>query len=297
MAFVGVVAMTLALATWILPDGSAVAQGGAPSAGAEPSDATPSIPSGPPTREGGSLALTGDRTGTLGLDSVQDGGPKDGAGFEYELSGGAGRVRITGAPPVLRQLSFEGLNFITDSDDCTITPGELNQEAGIGWADIDCEDLTDVRDTATVSISGRLGVAAVLLGLTDDLPKPGGSVLFGDRALAAEWATFTMEARSAAYGIDYTAMAIGGRDPFWQLEFGWDARTDRLMLSYVSFGDGTTAAGPDACTIDRRVLGRHSPRWAMVEVDLDCEAVEVPGLGVTGIRGTVVVTAVQSVRR
>lgn len=286
MAFVGVVVMTLGLSIWILPDGSAVAQGSDPSASAEPTDDTPTIPTGPPMQEGGSLAVTGDRPGTLVLDHVdEDGG--------YMLRGDKGRVVLRGDPADVAQVSFDGLDFYTDPGDCTIAPGEHNADAGVAWVDIECNEMRDIRDTASVSVSGRVGIAAYLLGLTSDLPSAGGTLQFGDRPMTAEWATFTMTIRPSLAGIDDdTAMSIGGTDPHWGLEFSWSADTDRLSLFQVSYGTGRAQAEPDACTIDRRVIGRHSPRHSMVEMTITCPSVDVPELGVVPIRGTVIVSQV-----
>lgn len=288
MAFVGVVVMTLGLSIWILPDGSAVAQGGGdPSASAEPSDDTPSVPTGPPTAEGGSLAVTGDRPGTLVLDRVNE----EGSG--YAIVGDKGKVILGRDPIEITQVTFDGLDFYTDPGDCTIAPGEYNADAGVAWADLECTEVRDIRDKATISIAGRVAVAANMLGLTGDLPEPGGTVSFGDASVTADWATFTMTVRPSRAGVDDdTAMSIGGMDPYWGLEFSWNADTDRLSLFQVNYGTGRAQAEADACTIDRRVIGRHSPRLSMVEMTITCPSVDVPELGVVPIRGMVIVSQV-----
>lgn len=286
MAFVGVVVMTLGLSIWILPNGSAVAQGGDPSASAEPSDDTPSVPTGPPTTEGGSLVVTGERPGTLALDRVnEDGG--------YAIVGDKGKVIFGGDPVEVTQVTFDGLDFYTDPGDCTLTPGEHNADAGVAWVDLECDEMRDIRDNATISVAGRVAVAASMVGLTADLPSAGGTLSFGETSLTAEWATFAMTVRPSRAGVDDdTAMSIGSMDPFWNLEFSWNADTDRLSLFQVNYGTGRAQAEPDACTIDRRVIGRHSPRHSMVEMTITCPSVDVPELGVVPISGTVIVSQV-----
>lgn len=269
---------------WILPDGNAVAQGGVPSASAEPSQGTPSVPAGPPRTEGGALAVTGERTGTLLLDRVDE---ESG----YSLRGNDGRLILGGDPVEVVQVTFDGLDFYTDPDDCTIDVGEHNPNVGVAWADIECDEIRDIRDRATISVAGRVGVAAGVLRLTEDLPTTGGTLHFGDLAVEPTWATFDATVRPAVPGVlDNSAMTItSANPPRWTLQFSWNPEGDRLALFEVGFGAGTARAEPDACVIGRQLKGRHSPRASVIEVTLDCPAVDVPELGVVPIHGTVIV--------
>lgn len=281
MAFVGVVLLTLAMATLILPGTSGVVSGGPSPAGASPSDDTPSIPTGRPTAEGGTLAVSGDRAGPFLLDRVDEDG-------RYSLLGSDGRVAFDGDPVSVPQVAFEGLNFILDPGECSVVAGEQNPDAGVAWADVTCDGISDVRGTATISISGRVGVAMGVLGVVGNLPTVGGSVTFGDRTMEATIARFVAVPRPSLAGDD-DAMQIGGTDPFWSLSIGWDPESDLLDLTGVSYGTESLDAPPGACDIGRRVVGRYSPRHALVEVTLDCPSVGVPGLGSVPIRGTVMV--------
>jgi hypothetical protein len=54
--------------------------------------------------------------------------------------------------------------------------------------------------------------------------------------------------------------------------------------------DGETAdIAAGACALQREELGRPNPRTTTVEIAIDCPSVEVPGLGVAPIGGSVVV--------
>lgn len=281
MAFVGVVLLTLGMATLILPGASGAIGGDPSSSGLGSPDDTPSIPTGRPTAEGGTLAVSGDRPGTFVLDHADDAG-------RYSLVGSDGRIAFDGDPVEVPQVAYDGLNFILDPGACTVAAADQNSDVGVAWADVTCDGITDVRGTATISISGRVGVAMDVLGLVTGLPQIGGSVVFGDRTLEATIAGFRAEP-NPRYAFDSDAMQIGGTDPFWSLSIGWDSESDLLDLTRVSYGADRVDAVPGACEIGYRLVGRYSPRHALAEVTLECASVEVPGLGAVPISGTVVV--------
>ena len=95
--------------------------------------------------------------------------------------GDAARIVFEDIPAVVAQISWEGLEFFPEPEDCTITPGELDDETGIGHAELDCVGISDVRSGETIDLSGNVGMALTMVG-ESDLPPMGGSVAVGDES-------------------------------------------------------------------------------------------------------------------
>ena len=72
------------------------------------------------------------------------------------------------------------------------------------------------------------------------------------------------------------------------LNVTFDIETRALTLDNVA-RDGADATLPEGCTLASTELGQLNPRTTVIELSIDCAAVEVPGLGAVPIRGTVIV--------
>ena len=291
IAFVGAVVVTLGLANAIVPGGGPDSQatGGG--------GATPVPTLVPVAGAGGHLTVSGDRTGTMSL-------TREANEARYSLVGDSARMVFEGDPPEVTQVSWEGLEFFPEPGDCTITPGELDDEIGVGYAEVECSDLSDIRDGGTISLSGTLGLPLTMVG-ESDLPEMGGSVTVGDETWEFDAAMlFAIPFVAVAGEDDYNMILAregtdrgcpGSECSRTSLRFRYDVQTHRLTLVNVE-RDGEDADLPSgACALETNELGRLTPGTAVVELTISCPAAEVPGLGTVPIGGTVIIQQVDFV--
>ena len=282
IAFVSVVTLTIGLATLIVPRaaGSAQVPGATPDAlesGAAPDP-------GPITAIGGTLAVTGDRQGAFHLD-------RESGDDRYTLVGDDGRIFFEGQPARVAQISWDGLEFFLDPDDCALTPGERHDPTGVAGLHLRCEGIADVREGGTVTLEGRLGVAADLLGLRGGLPDSGGTAQVGDRTLTFRDAHLTLPGGFGGSGI-YIGQ-LWDPDANAGLTFVYDVQTHLLSLGEVHYGGGRVVVTPGACTVSERDIGLLNPHTRMVELQLRCDAVDIPTLGVVPIDAAIVAEVVE----
>lgn len=247
----------------------------------------------PTTHLGGTLTVSGDRPGTFTPhreDSTM-------SGYTLVASGD----RITFARDEDRTLfvdhvTYDGLDFYLDPGDCEIEPGEVNTALGISTLNVACPEITDLRDTATVTVEGRVGVASTLTG-REDLPEMGGSItVSGDVELnlhveAGTWVEYPEQA--GVFGNDGVNLVGSDGIPLVSLEAGG---ADRLAV--VGFGevDAWQEVEPGSCLADTEQLAVASPDVTYHALTLDCAAVPLVDGGTIGINGSVVVERV-SLRR
>lgn len=276
MTLVGVVVMTLGIAALVVP--SAASSAGNPGASAGPSGHPVAEPTVVPNPDGlgGALAVSGDREGTFHLtrESYED---------RFTLVGDDGRLIFSGSPATIAQISYDGLDFFPDPDECTITPGRLDTTTGVGRARVECVDIADVRDTGVISLAGEIGLPLNLVS-EPDLPPSGGSATVGDETWSfPEAFMFAFGTTSSGHSLSLVDEAAG------TIHLSYDIYTHATSVAAVE-RDGIEAAVPGgACGLTFDEVGRHSPTVAVVEMAITCVAVEVPGLGTVPIRGTVLV--------
>ena len=284
MAFVGAVVVTIGLANVIVPGGAPdpqTAGGGDGGGGGGGGAASPTL--GPIEGAGGHLTVTGDREGTLTLTGESN-------DERYSLVGDEARMVFEGDPPTIVQVSWEGLEFFPEPEDCSITPGELDDQLGVGYAEVECTGLVDIRDGGTISVSGTLGLPLTMVG-ESDLPEMGGTVTVGDETWEfVEAFLFSVPVNDGAGTEEYhMELADDGRG---SLRFRYDVQTHRLTVSSVARDGETAQLAPGACSLETNELGRLTPTAAIVEMTINCPAAEVPGLGTVPITGTVIVQQV-----
>ena len=280
-AFAGVVVVTLILAALIvsgppvLPQPSDVA-GPLPQASAPDQPTITGIPG-----LGGELIVSGDLEGSYTFDRTVE-------GPGYGVRGDAGRIFFDGTPPSVVQMNLGGLSFFPAPDDCTITPGNLTNAIGLGRAELACEGLSDIRGKGIVDVRGTVGLPLDLL-VARELPLAGGSVTVG----AESWAftDATLEAwqmpsigGTRSYNLELVDEVHGGR-----LLFTFDTEMRQLALAAVDRRGTVASVPPDACELETDGLGQLNPRTTVLELTVDCAAVDVPDVGAVPIRGTVVV--------
>ncbi len=282
ISFVGVVVVTLGIAALIVPAPAVSSQGdgdGSPRASA--AAAAPSASEGTPGL-GGELAVTGDREGPFRVQTeVREGG--------YALAGNEGRIVFGGEVAEVTQVSFDGLEFFPDPGQCTVSTLDLDAQRGLGFADIECVEISDIRDNGVISIAGTVGMSLDHLA-ERPFPNQGGTVEVGDetwtfpQAFLITWQSpATSGAGHGNYNMELLDETLGAG-----LFFTYDESHRAGLLDVLR--DGEFLAVPDgACRIEREVLGMPNTLDTTVELTIECTAVEVPGLGTVPISGTVVV--------
>ena len=280
-AFAGVVVVTLALAALIvsgpavLPQPSDVA-GPAPAATAPADPAVTGIPG-----LGGDLVVTGDLEGTYPLNRVAD-------GPGYGIRGPDGRIFFDGSPLSVVQMNLDGLSFFPAPEDCTITPGNLTNAIGIGRAELACDGLTDIRGNGTVDVRGTIGLPLDLLAVRE-LPLPGGSATVGTETWTFTDATLEAWEMPLIGGTRSYNLELVDEETTGGLLFTFDIETRQLALAAVGREGTVESIDPSACELGTRELGQLNARTTVLELAIDCGAVDVPGIGAVPIVGTVVV--------
>lgn len=279
MAFVAVLTATLGLAGAFVP-GEVAGPPGAGTSDGPRASATPPPALGRPGL-GGTLAVSGDREGEFRLtrESIEN---------RYSLTGGDGRISFEGQPVEVAQLSYDGLEFFPDPEDCTVTPLNLDTAIGVGQAQLDCADLEDIRGNGVISLAGEIGLPVDMLA-ERSLPHTGGTLAVGPETWTIESAflfTWQMPAIAGApeYNLDLVDEVAGAG-----FHISYDVETHALAPAAVDRIGESRGIDPDACTIQREELGKQNPRTTVIEVTISCPEVEVPGLGAVPIEGTVVV--------
>lgn len=285
IGFVGVLALTLGLAELIVtvPSGTAAAGGtGGPSAvvAEDPgrlSDATSGI--------GGTLAVSGVREGAFRLTRERFEG-------RYSLVGDDGRISFAGEPVEVVQISYDGLELFPDPGDCQLTAVDLDPLVGIGSAELRCDDVADARGNGLISLAGTLRLPIGVIG-RHALPPSGGSVAVGEQTWTFPDALLHTRNPPIQAGTNAANMFLVDAARNAALAFTYDAGTHRLALDQV-LASATVASVPEgACAFERTGLGRTSPRTEVVELAIDCPAIDVPSLGMVPISGTIVVEEIE----
>jgi hypothetical protein len=284
VAFVAAVVVTIGLAN-VIVSGEATdpeTAGGGGGSGV----ATPPPDLAPIEGIGGHLTVTGDREGTLTL-------LRETNGDRYELEGDDGRMVFEGQPATIVQISWSGLEFFPEPEDCTITPGELDDQLGVGYAEISCEGLEDIRDNGTIDLEGTVGLALTMVG-ESDLPDMGGTVTVGDETWEFPDAMLFQFAVSFGPGAEDYNMILTDEGA-GVIRFRYDIQTHRLTIVEVERAGEVTELGPGACSLGQNELGRLTPGTAIVELSIDCPAVDVAGLGAVPIRGAPIIQQIETV--
>lgn len=232
--------------------------------------------------QGGELDVTGDRQGTLALT-----GNAQGPG--YGLGGDDGGVFFQGSGRDLSvvQLSYDGLDFFLEGDDCTLTAGEADSAGGRGSATIECVEIRDVRDTATITVRGRVVLPADLMAERDDLPDVGGTVTVGTETLIIDDGLFRL-ADAADESPDAVNRWMSG--PRIHVSFRQELGND--YVDQIDIDGAVSEIPQDACEVEREHAAMRDTSTNLVEVSFRCEEVEIEGMGELPIVGSAIVEQV-----
>lgn len=237
-----------------------------------------------PVSPGGELVVTGEREGTFSLK-----GPVSGP-TSFGLGGDDGRMFFEGqgASLVIRQFAFDGLEFFPDDGECTITPGRANADAGVAAVAIDCPDVRDIRDKATITVAGVAALPAAMV--MTDVPPVGGEVRVGRSVWEIESALW-LDPDSGFLESGYSLEMEAGENA---LHFSYADGV--LRLSEVVWDGTATPVNADDCEIVPKESMALSPEVTLFEVAMSCPAVYVAGRGDNEISGSVVVERISPPR-
>ncbi|HSJ35225.1 MAG TPA: hypothetical protein VLB85_09245 [Acidimicrobiia bacterium] len=238
----------------------------------------------PTTHVGGTLTVSGDRPGTFtlqGEDSTMSG---------YTLAGSGDRITFAqddDGALFVDHVTYDGLDFYLDPGECEIEPGEVNTDLGISTVAVTCPEITDLRDTATVTVEGTVGVASTLT--REDLPRLGGTITVeGDVELVLEveagtWVQFPEE---GTFPGDYANLHGSDGIPVMHLE---EIDDGRLAVTGVGAVDDFRDVEPDTCRSQTEQVAVVSPGVTYHRLILDCPAVPLLDGGVVSITGEAVI--------
>jgi hypothetical protein len=276
IAFVTVIAVTSGLAIFIVPAPTVSSRASdAPSVDAS-GVAAPSVPG----QVGGTITVSGARDEAFTLSREFTDG-------RYGLVGNEGRIYFDEDPLSVAQISFGGLEFILQPDDCVIEPGRRDDETGVADAHLRCESIEDVRGSGVVTLDGTIGIASDLLGLRGDLPPTGGTVAFGDRTVTFEEAEMLHPRITAFVGrlVDVEGVVA--------LTLSYDGEARGLVINEVQTEGGLAEVAADACQLSTTEVGILNPHARLLELTIDCPSIDVPGIGLTTISGSLMVEEVE----
>lgn len=261
-------------------DGLGFPQDGSPTAG---SPDRPNLP----VAIGARLQVSGDRQGTFDLNAER--GRDDGT---FGLEGDDGRIFFA-ADLSIEQMSYDGLDFFPDPGDCDVAPGEINEEIGVAAVEISCVEITDVRDTATVTFGGTAGLPRSLVA-SSDLPPLGGSFDFiGEERipfLEVDGGGFFIEAEG--FVSDPHPLYLFSFEDADTIAFTYDRQDDSLGLDHIVYESTENLVPPGVCEVATVNLGALSPTSTRIEVKVTCDPFPVVGLGEVGLQGSAVVDKV-----
>lgn len=268
-----VIVLVVGLARLTVPDEPTFAEGFEESAEA-PEDFVPSA-------IGGVLRVTGAREGTIELDQ-EVGGPS------FGLGNSQAKVFFDRDPLAIDQMSYDGLAFFPEPEDCEFTEGEHNEEAGLVAVQVSCPDLVDIRDNGTISIEGHAALPADLV-IERDLPEPGGAVTVGEETWEMIEANLMIFPENN-FGGSPEALSLGmwTRDYDRGIGFEMDRDTEALTLSQVYWPEGQSDVPASACSISTEFLVQLNPNNSIHRLDFACDSVAVRGMGEVPITGSIV---------
>ncbi|CAN5125641.1 hypothetical protein BH23CHL9_BH23CHL9_05000 [soil metagenome] len=289
----GVAAVAFALGAWIAPAASLVEPTPTPEPTFDLAVAPDAI--------GGSLEITGDRTGTMVLDTasgiggryevLDDGGISIRPDATAELRGADGHIRFDGDSGQVTHIAYDGLSIYVDPGQCEITHGAVKEATELMAALIECPDIADVRGQGVISVAGVVALPADALRGRGDLPPTGGSVEVAGRTIPLDEAEIFLdgepleETGRIQWGVIDADRASG-------ILLEYDPGADRWFLC-DAFSNNDYATLEEPCPMAAEELGRINEYTTVVRLEIDCTDVAVAGGGTGSVTGTIVADVIQ----
>lgn len=243
-------------------------------------------PSPPPlTRVGAVLEVSGDRPGVFDL----TGGFSEG---QFRLADGRGNSLLLGTDPgsgaYLRQATYDGLNLFLDRDQCEIDLSETDPTIGLARFSLHCEDITDVRDTATLTLSGLVDLP-LRVAFPDGRYDGGGAVtVTGDiDTEIIVWNTGRPLGPDGAAAGFWIGGASSDDSHFIAIEIDLHPDTGRYVR-YIEV-DGMHQFERPECRLDTELIARVEPHVNLVAYEIECR-------DITDVDGELTITLAATVR-
>lgn len=255
-----------------------------------------------PDAVGGSLEISGDRSGTMTLDTATGIGGRfelleDGnvrirdANAPIELSGPAGHIRLGSDSGEVTHIAYDGLSIFLDAGECAITPGAVDEATGLMAALVECPDVADLRGQGVITVAGIIALPAETLLGRGELPPTGGS-------LDVDGTTITFE--DADIFLDGEPFEETGRigwgmfdaDSGSGISLEYDPEADQFFLG-GAFSEETYAGLEEPCPIVTEELGSINDYTTVMRLDIDCTDVALEGGGTGSVTGSIVADVIQ----
>jgi len=254
-----------------------------------------------PEAIGGSLEISGDRSGTMTLDTaIGIGGrfelQEDGsvairdADVPMELRGAAGHIRFDSGSREVIHIAYDGLSIFLDSGECAISHGAVDEATGLMAALVECPDIADVRGQGVVSVVGVVALPAEALLGRGELPPTGGTVEIDGTTITFDEADIFLDGEPVEEtGLIQWEIVAADRSAGLHLEY--DPEADRLFLG-GAFSEEAYAQLEEPCPIAAEEIGRINDYTRVMRLRIDCTDAVVAG-GTGSVTGTIVADVIQ----
>jgi len=286
----GVAAVAFALGAWIAPSASLAEPTPTPQPSFDLAVA--------PEAVGGSLVISGDRSGTLTLDTAMGIGGRfeleeDGsvrirdANAPIELRGASGHIRFDSDSGEVAHIAYDGLSIFLDPDQCTITHGAVNEGADLMAALVECPDIADIRGQGVISVAGVVALPADALRGRGNLPPTGGRLEVDGRTYIFDEAEIFLDTEPLEEtGRIHEGIVAIDRALFIGIEY--EPETDRFFVGNVEY-----APLAEPCPTEAEELGRLNDYTTVIRLDIECTDVAIEGGGTGSVTGSIVADVIQ----
>lgn len=230
------------------------------------------------TAVGARLEISGAREATVTLDRTVS-GPSFGIGDSTT------RIFFERDPLAIDSMSHDGLAFFPDPEECEFTEGEHNEDVGLVAVQMSCPELVDIRGNGTISVEGQVALPSDLV-IELDLPETGGVLTVGTE----EWDIVdpVLIVGATRPGADELGLSLNPEEPEKGLFLSYDLESGRLFPGSLLYDGTTIDLEGVSCSISDQTIMVINPEAEINELTLDCDDVEIEGLGPVEVSGTIV---------
>jgi hypothetical protein len=232
------------------------------------------------TAVGARLEITGAREATVTLDRTVS-GPSFGIGDSTT------RIFFERDPLTLHQMSHDGLAFFPEPEDCELTEGEHNEDVGLVAVEMSCPELTDIRDNGTISVEGVVALPSDLV-MELELPDLGGVLTVGEENWEIVDPVLVVGPSFRGSGTGELGLSLNPDEPEKGVFLSYDLESGRLFPATLLYDGNITDLEGVSCSIQDETIMVVNPQAEVNELTLDCDDVEIDGLGSIDIGGTIV---------
>jgi hypothetical protein len=232
-----------------------------------------------PTAIGGEVVMTGARDATITLERQVD-------GPTFGLGNAKAKVFFDAHPLVITQMSYDGLAFFPDPEDCAITEGRHNEDLGLAAVRISCPELVDIRDNGSIALEGYAAMPADLV-VDLDLPEIGGTMTVGEEVWEINEALLLIGPSFGGSGAGEIGLSLGPEGSDEALFLSYDMDSGSLSPATLLYDGDLHDISGARCDLSTEELMVVNPQVRVLELTIRCEEVGLEGAGSVTIEGTV----------